>query len=396
MLSYGSQPEGRIVFLLAGSLSAGSTSAMTLVAEGEPRATIVAGPSDQAQEAAQELQHYLRRMSGAILPIQAEGAAAEGPRILVGQSQAVREMGLDLPTGITADLDEEGFVMVCRGDTLVLAGNETPPYAGTYFAVYEFLEQWGCRWFFPGDFGEVIPSWKTIQVAEMEVRRRPAMRIRHIWYSGHVTSNERQQQEFARWSRRNKLNNSLWQGPGDDTTYRLLPKDQYWDAHPEYYALRPDGSRNDRMPCMTEPGAIQAAADTICKAFAADPHMTSFAFSPPETDCLLHAWLSGSDPRWLRGGGMGRHQRRLVYLRRSGGGLSISAFSRPPHLFDGLLQSRAAAGRSGAISSQCGHPNRRHPGLWSPFLRHRLVPDALAFPPDHAPLVGKSSRHGDL
>ena len=42
------------------------------------------------------------------------------------------------------------------------------PYQGTFFAVSEFLNRQGVRWFMPGEFGECVPHAATIRVADME------------------------------------------------------------------------------------------------------------------------------------------------------------------------------------------------------------------------------------
>ncbi|OHB53030.1 MAG: hypothetical protein A2Y07_06425 [Planctomycetes bacterium GWF2_50_10] len=66
----------------------------------------------------------------------------------------------------------------------MLAGNETEPYHGTYFAVYDFLEELGCRWYFPGEFGEVLPNLLTLEIKHCRRVVHPEFRVRNIWYSG--------------------------------------------------------------------------------------------------------------------------------------------------------------------------------------------------------------------
>src|SRR5437899_7752197 len=83
-----------------------------LVEEGRPKATIVtaAKPSENAAVAARELQQYVRKMSGAELPIVADDQQATGPLILVGASRLTEEVP-DIPSGLTPQLQEEGFVI---------------------------------------------------------------------------------------------------------------------------------------------------------------------------------------------------------------------------------------------------------------------------------------------
>jgi hypothetical protein len=290
--------------VLGAVTAACSAGGVVLVKDGRPQATIVVGaaPSAAAQGAAVELAAYLKRISGAEVPVAAVG---EGPgaRILVGQSAAGAEaarLGVELPSGLTAQFDDEGYVVFADRRTLVLAGNETEPYQGTWHAVYDLLESLGCRWYFPGAFGEVVPNLPTIVVPAQKRLVKPDLRVRDTWYSGHLVRTGDQGSEFTTWKRRNRMcREGFWmhcaqptarylQNPVDDSTYRLLPKEKYWASHPEYYALMPGGKRNERFLCMSNPGALQAAADTICEYFATRPDFRTYAFSPPDEPVLCH------------------------------------------------------------------------------------------------------------
>lgn len=273
---------------------------LVLVDKGQAKATIVVGSaaSPQARQAAEELQTYLRRISGATLAVVENPAAAKGLKIMVGHSAAsaaAAGLKLRIPSGRTSQFAEEGYVVASGPDAVILAGNETPPYDGTFFAVSDFLESLGCRWYFPGAFGELVPKSATIEVKPVSRLIRPELRVRDIWYSGHLACTAEQGQEFQTWKRRNRMTLGFWvamgpylQNPTDDSTWRLLPKDHYWKSHPEYYALNPDGSRNERFICMSNPGAIQAAVNTITEYFRQNPDNYSFAFSPPDAPVLCH------------------------------------------------------------------------------------------------------------
>lgn len=276
-----------------------------LVLDGQPRAAIVVGetPSAAASGAAAELALFLRRMSGAEVPVLPRAEPGQGALVLVGQdaaSQTAGRLGLQIPAGQTPQFAEEGYVVYAGGDTILLAGNETEPYEGTWYAVYDLLETLGCRWYFPGTFGEVVPTLRTVTVPPQNRLVRPRLRVRDTWYSGHLAVTPAQAAEFAQWKRRNRMTrHGFWlhcgaeearflQNPVDDSTWRLLPRDKYWESHPEYYAMKPDGSRNDRFLCMSNPGALAAAVETVCEYFAARPGHHTFAFSPPDEPVLCH------------------------------------------------------------------------------------------------------------
>src|SRR5437868_13482723 len=105
-----------LVSLTSSAFPAGKT--FVLAEEGQPKATIVtaAKPSENAAAAARELQHYVRKMSGAELPIATDEQEITGPAILVGASRFTEIADLKIPSGLTPQLQEEGFLIRCRGD----------------------------------------------------------------------------------------------------------------------------------------------------------------------------------------------------------------------------------------------------------------------------------------
>jgi len=258
-----------------------------------------ANPSDHAKLAATELQSYLEKISGAKLEILTTPPAGNSRCILVGQDAAAAEaakLGVKIPSGVSGSLDDEGYVIAAQGNVLLLAGNETEPYQGTEYAVADFLESLGCRWYFPGEFGEVTPKIANITVKPGVRVVRPDFRVRDVWYSGHLVSTTENWNDFIAWKRHNRLTRAgFWtqgeiyfQNPTDDSAYKLLPKDVYYDAHPEYYALRTDGTRDPNFLCVSNPDAVQASADTVIKYFKDNPQAHSFAFSPPDAPVLCH------------------------------------------------------------------------------------------------------------
>ena len=137
-------------------------------------------------------------------------------------SKLTDAMDVEIPSGITNARREEGFVIVCEGDRLVLAGNNDGPYHGTEYAVYEFLNRLGVRWFMPGEFGEYVPRQATIDFPETQLTERPDFVIR----CG---------EEDARWQIRNKHNpDGMGFGVGDSSVMYLVPS---FEDHPEVYAV---------------------------------------------------------------------------------------------------------------------------------------------------------------
>lgn len=252
---------------------------LVIVDDGKAAATIVtaadAGPKVTA--AAAELREYVRKMSGAELPMATDTEALRGPLVLVGPSRLTSE--LRIPSGLTNARREEGYVIFCRGDRLVLAGNDAGPYHGTEYAVYDLLRRLGVRWFMPGEYGEIVPHRATISVPPLEVREKPDFIMRNWWLHAkpELAAEERQ------WKLRNRMNpDNMFATPGDGTARNILPESQYFKDHPEYFAMNADGSRNPYLPNLTHPKAVEIAAEIIKKYLREHPEANSYGFAPDD------------------------------------------------------------------------------------------------------------------
>ena len=256
--------------------------AITLTRDGKPTATVVtaADPTEKTRAAVAELRHYVQALSGAELPVATEADGAQGALVLVGRSKLTDAMGVRVPSGLTNNRREEGLVVVCKGDQLVLAGNNDGPYHGTEYAVYEFLGRLGVRWYMPGEFGEVVPEQQTIAFADAEVRQQPAFVMRNWWLhtTPEMAALERQ------WKLRNKLNpeqGGMFATPGDSSARNIVDA-KLFAEHPEYFALNADGTRNQHLPCLSHPKAVEIAANVIKAHFRQNPDANSYGFAPDD------------------------------------------------------------------------------------------------------------------
>lgn len=271
-----------LALLLARSSAAGE---MVVVQDGQPRATIivakdVAEPAKgKRQTAAGQLQAYVQKMCGAKLPIVDDGQDVKGPVILVGRSRLSDALGVPVPAGVGPDRRDEGFVIVCRGDRLLLAGNDDGPYHGTEYAVYDFLRSLGVRWFMPGDFGEIVPRQKTIRVPEQQVREKPDFVMRNWWLHAQPELAEQE----ARWKLRNKMNpEPMFAICGDSSVRAIVAPEPLWKEKPELLALDENGTRNPHLPNLTSPEAAAIAGGIIRDYLRKHPEANSYGFAPDD------------------------------------------------------------------------------------------------------------------
>ncbi len=256
-------------------------SALTIVEDGEPKASIVLAKqaNEKAKLAADELQAYIERISGARLSIVTDADDPRGPLVLVGSSTLTDRMGLDIPSGLTDSRRDEGFVNVCRGERLVLAGNDAGPYHGTEYAVYELLRSLGVRWYMPGEYGEYVPQLDTVTVPEMRVRETPDFMMRNWWLHAQPELREPER----RWKIRNKMNpDAMFDIPGDSHVRQVLPPAEEFETRPELFAMNQDGSHNPHHPNHTNPETIEIAAEIIKEYFRQNPDANSYGFAPDD------------------------------------------------------------------------------------------------------------------
>ncbi len=278
-------------------------------ADSKTAADGVAAPDpSKNQRAAQVLQTYIEKMSGARLPIVYEGQPFDdqpATQILVGHTQAAKNLGVRIPSGFSPAIrpefyEEEGFVLQTKGTSLVVAGNNDGPYQGTVYAAYALLEQLGCRWYFPGEWGEIVPNRTSVTVPEMDVTSRPDFAVRNIWLSGWVPITRAERAAYRLWTERlGYTRDRLYPTPGDGYLSRLLPPAEYFETHPEYYAMNQAGRRHapkdargrynnhSTMLCLSNPDVLTQSVENLRLAFAGEKKMgavtgNGVGISPPD------------------------------------------------------------------------------------------------------------------
>ena len=227
---------------------------MYIVQNGKSDFVIVtADSSDECiQTAANELQTYLEKISGAELEIVSEADFDGEKAIVLGET----ELQKSIKSIDRSQIKEDGFVLYSDGAYLLIAGEDS---RGTLYGVYTFLEEYlGVRWFTPTL--EVVPESKDIIVdAAIDRLVEPSFAIRRNDCAG----------TNAAHRARTKMNVSfhyevpefggahtwvLW----DVTLDKLVP-DSLFAEHPEYFAMNPDGTRTTDHVCLSHPEVLEIA-----------------------------------------------------------------------------------------------------------------------------------------
>ncbi len=250
---------------------------LTLAAEGESKYRIVIAQdaSEPVAWGAQELQRFLKEMSGAELPIVTDREPATRREILVGESNRFQELGLEVDPEQTGS---EGYVLKTVKGRLVIAG-ATP--RGTLYGCYGLLEDHlGCHWFTP----EVssIPKKEKLSLDALREARKPALENREPFVVDCFDGD---------WCARNRMNShaaNLEARHGGKVTYwafahsfnLLVPPEQYFDEHPEYFSLvKGKRLRDHSQLCCTNEDVIRIVTDKVREAIQANPDATIFSIT---------------------------------------------------------------------------------------------------------------------
>ncbi len=221
-------------------------------------------PSVVEEFSAHELQKYIDRISGSLIPVEPGNRLRGGHGLYVGAEFAPL-------FGVKIDSDYpglDGFVIKTLNGNVLLAGSEE---RGTLYAVYYLLEQMGCRWYAPNfSFydkvgGEVIPKLKDISLPYLDKVEHPSFKYRKIDVDEGWTYTVKNMKELIDWMAKARLNvfcypmdmfhqgRVVWDSVrqalipelkkrgilievGQHGYPNFLPPEKYFKAHPDWFA----------------------------------------------------------------------------------------------------------------------------------------------------------------
>ena len=242
------------------------TTPFYIVADGKSEFSIVT--SENADEcimtAAEELQTYIEKISGAELEIITENQLAEGEKaIVLGETRLENKITEVNRAAIEAD----GFLLYSDGNYLLIAGGDS---RGTLYGVYTLLEDYlGVRWFTPEL--EVVPESKDVIIdGKLNKIVQPSFAIRRNDTGGtndafraRTKMNISFHYEMPEYG--GALTYVLW-----DVTFDKLVPDSLFAEHTEYFAQLPDGTRTTDHVCVSHPEVLTVAVENARKAILAD------------------------------------------------------------------------------------------------------------------------------
>ena len=177
------------------------------------KAVIVVSPMAGKWElqAAADLAKYLEAMTGAKPTVADKPAAivaalhAPSPALLIGSEALDAEPSLREALAQVSRkepiLRADAIIIRRKGNRVFIAGTNDEAH---YYAVAHLLQLWGCRWYFPGEFGECIPHHAALKVGEIDFTYAPPFEVRNFWLAWNA--NNTGAPEFQRRNFGNNLN----------------------------------------------------------------------------------------------------------------------------------------------------------------------------------------------
>ncbi len=251
-----------IALLCAGSLQAAQV--FGYIAKSHKAQCVVVLPDDATpgeKYAAKELCDHIKQITGIDLKQLPESryTAKMGPCISIGRTAMSRKYVTDAQVEA---FGTDGYNVFCRGGNAFFVGGRR---RGSMYAVYEFLESLGVRWYSP-DF-TVIPKTGDVKMP------RPFAHTPQFWYRDQWWNNGQTNEWLARMRVNgnngqdhclpDEMGGSVVTMHGCHSYAILVPPAENFSKHPDWFALKSDGERSQGELCLTNPELREFVAQRV-------------------------------------------------------------------------------------------------------------------------------------
>ena len=243
--------------LLCSLFAAGLSAQTTLVKKSKAKAAIVLVDEDaRTKQAAELLQDFVKRISGAELPVTDQTESKHN--VFIG-GQAAEDVGED---GFSIDTKDGNLYIKTGGDK------------GAIYGVVTLLEKYLGVSYWAYDTYDLTPS-EDIELPEIHIKETPAFRYRQSQSYG------LQDPIFKLWYRYENPSEEFIDMMWVHTFNRILPSDKYGKTHPEYYSFI-NGQRrpgHNSQWCLTNPAVFDAVVEKLDSIFKANPELKMISVS---------------------------------------------------------------------------------------------------------------------
>ena len=273
---------------------------LVLIKDGVPQFKIVvpAGNNAIAAYAAKEIQEHIFLMTGKKPQIVTDANFKGGSALWIGGTSLAEKYGVT-----PAMIPPDNWVVARVGSAVIISGGDKPGATernivargtiplGTLSAAYEFLERvFGCRWYWPGKLGTVVPQHKNVSLQAFFKTGAPPYDCRALFYD--ISKDpDIPARDVVVWQRRNRLGGSAPDPIGMHSLADFPAK--FGKSHPEYFALQPDGKRkiggdSGTHLCLTNPDVIREAGKWAVEYFRKRPGAKFVSIMPGDSNDLFY------------------------------------------------------------------------------------------------------------
>lgn len=238
-------------------------SSITLVKNGSSDYSIVlpAEPTKAESKAAQTLQDYIFKISGAKLGVTNENSFQGKHAVYVGKTSAAQKLNI-------SSIKDDGFLLAASADNIVICGLHGK---GTLYGTYTFLEEvLGCQKF--GNAPVAYETKKDILVdGNLRSLQNPVFKYRQSYYP---PSNDA---EYLEWHKLQKFED-LW-GLWGHSFFKLVSPQQYFAQHPEYFSMV-NGKRVATQLCLSNEKVLEITINRLTELMKQNPDAEYWSVSP--------------------------------------------------------------------------------------------------------------------
>jgi len=255
---------------------------LTLAKSGASEFAIVVADdaSPSTRHGAEELQRYLKEMTGAEMPVRSDAEPMGAHEIILGDNAHLKQLDAQIDFG---KLGDEGYAIRSVGPHLVIAGGAL---RGTMYGVYGLLEDHlGCRWLTP----EVshIPKRDCLALPPIDEAVVPVLEYREPFtidcFDGDWCARNRMNSSAAHLDEKHGGKVRFGAGMFVHTFNRLVPPEKYFDEHPEYFSeINGERVKERTQLCCTNEDVVRICTEEMRKYMRADPG--AFVFSLSQND----------------------------------------------------------------------------------------------------------------
>ncbi len=353
---------------------------MTLVDQSiHPRVLVATNAFKSELYAANELITYLEKITGQKLQVEQTDekptASVQKPIIVIGSHPLNDALAAQISTMEETIIEAKPGILHLVGGKPIITdmpnGTKSIQDRGALYAVYNFLDELGVRWYRPEEWGEHVPRTASVKVLLGRQQYKPVYPWRQS-FSGYRSRAEETPEQKAignLWAVRNRQNSNVsateeqgftrfvmtWHNYGG-----MFPVSTYFDEHPEYYALIDGERRKDGQLCLGNSDVQKLTAEKIVAFAKNEPRYLTYSLEPDDNDrwCECDLCTAFDDPK-----------QKTIFT-----GITLKKW-KPA--MGGLSMSNRVNAFGKIVANEVGKSNQKIKLLWLAYSSHTEPPSKV-------------------